>query len=325
MLEVSQLTRRYGDFVAVNNVSFSIKPGEIVGLLGHNGAGKTTTMKMLSGFLEPSAGRVQMGEYNLAQEPREIQRQLGYLSENLPIYPDMSVADYLDYAAELKQLRGNHKFAEIRRVVHATDIADKLLAGIHTLSRGYRQRVGVAQALLGKPSLVILDEPTNGLDPTQTEHMRSLIRELSAHATVILSTHIMQEVDALCERVLILSRGELKVDEQLSDLRHGNQILLSTSANINTLQKLLEQLPHIDRLERLGIDGEQRRYRIHLKQTEPLHKHCAAIASAVINSGALVYQLQTESRDLESLFRDVSDSHAINQEAATEKETDHAA
>src|SRR5690554_6115506 len=203
MLEVSGLSRRYGDFVAVDKVSFTIGAGEIVGLLGHNGAGKTTIMKMLSGYLEPDAGKVRIGGIDLAEAPKEVQRRLGYLPENLPVYPDMTVADYLDYAAALKGLAGDAKRSEIARAVRETDIADKFLAPIATLSRGYRQRVGVAQAILGRPRLLILDEPTNGLDPTQTLHMRNLIRRLAEHATVIVSTHIMQEVDALCDRVLI--------------------------------------------------------------------------------------------------------------------------
>ena len=207
MLDVKQLTRCYGDFVAVDNVSFNIGSGEIVGLLGHNGAGKTTVMKMLSGYLEPDHGQIAIGGLDLAANTKQVQRDLGYLPENLPIYPDMVVADYLDFAARLKGLEGQAARDEMRRVVHATDIGAKCLSPIATLSRGFKQRVGVAQAILGSPRLLILDEPTNGLDPTQTEHMRQLIRQLAENATVILSTHIMQEVDALCDRVLILSGG----------------------------------------------------------------------------------------------------------------------
>src|SRR5690606_25587255 len=224
MLEVSGLTRRYGDFLAVDKVSFAIGSGEIVGLLGHNGAGKTTIMKMLSGFLEPDAGTVRISGIDLAASPKEVQKHLGYLPENLPVYPDMVVADYLDYAADLKGLAGDVKRAEIARAVRETDIGDKFLAPIATLSRGYRQRVGVAQAILGKPRLLILDEPTNGLDPTQTLHMRNLIRRLAEHATVIISTHIMQEVEALCGHVLIVKGGRLVIDEKLDDLKLAREL-----------------------------------------------------------------------------------------------------
>ncbi len=306
MLDVSQLSRHYGDFVAVDKVSFRIEPGEIVGLLGHNGAGKTTIMKMLSGYLEPSTGSVRMGQFSLAENPKAIQAQLGYLPENLPVYPEMSVADYLDYAAELKGLRGNHKFEEIRRVVRATELTEKLLAAINTLSRGYRQRVGVAQALLGRPKLVILDEPTNGLDPTQTEHMRALIRELAQQATVILSTHIMQEVEALCERVLILSQGQLKVDEQLDSLRHSNHLLVSTSATMNDLNIASNDIAGIEHIETLNPTGIQQRFRLRLHSEADLTPVSAELSRKLINAGADLYQLQAEHRDLETLFREVS-------------------
>ena len=151
MLEVRQLTRLYGDFKAVDNVSFKIKKGEIVGLLGHNGAGKTTIMKMLSGYIESNQGSIEIDDIDLQQDPKQAQRYLGYLPENLPIYPEMTVADYLDYASDMKGLKGDEKIAEIKRVIQATDIVPKLLMPISTLSRGYKQRVGVAQAILGNP------------------------------------------------------------------------------------------------------------------------------------------------------------------------------
>ena len=191
MLEVEQLTRLYGNFKAVDNVSFKINKGEIVGLLGHNGAGKTTIMKMLSGFIEANQGSIEIDGADIQKDLKQAQQSLGYLPENLPIYPEMIVADYLDYASEMKGLTGDAKIAEIKRVIQATDIVPKLLMPISTLSRGYKQRVGVAQAILGKPRLLILDEPTNGLDPTQTQLIRALIRNLAKDATVILSTHIL--------------------------------------------------------------------------------------------------------------------------------------
>ena len=162
--------------MAVDTVSFDISAGQIVGLLGHNGAGKTTIMKMLSGFLEPSAGYVSIDGLDLASNTREVQQRLGYLPENLPIYPDMTVADYLHFAATMKGLAGGELEESLERAVHNTDLLDKLIDPISTLSRGYKQRVGVAQAILGSPRVLILDEPTNGLDPNQTQHMRDLIR-----------------------------------------------------------------------------------------------------------------------------------------------------
>ncbi len=215
MIEVESLTRHYGGTRAVQDVSFAIGDNEIVGLLGHNGAGKTTIMRMLSGYLEPTSGSVKVDGTDIAAEPAAVQRQLGYLPENTPVYPDMVVVDYLEYAATLKGIESGRRMATVREAILATDLRDRALDRISTLSRGLRQRVGVAQAILDKPRLLILDEPTNGLDPGQTEDMRELIRRLARAATVILSTHIMQEVDAVCDRVLVLREGRLAMDQRL--------------------------------------------------------------------------------------------------------------
>jgi len=304
MLEVFQLKRAYGDFIAVDAVSFSIARGQIVGLLGHNGAGKTTVMKMLSGYLEPSAGQVQFNGVPLAGNLKTLQQQIGYLPESLPVYPEMSVADYLDYAAELKGLTGVEKAAEVKRVILATDIASKLLAPIATLSRGYKQRVGVAQALLGKPKLLILDEPTNGLDPTQTQQMRELIRAIAREATVILSTHIMQEVDAICDRVLMMRAGKLIIDAQLADLRRSNSILLHTNMAADLLTQHLEPVVGITSITSL----ENQQWRLQLAAEADARLVSATLAKTLLVHGADIYRLQPETRNLESLFRDVNET-----------------
>lgn len=325
MLEVSNLTRCYGDFVAVDTVSFTIGKGEIVGLLGHNGAGKTTIMKMLSGYLEPNQGEINIDGVSLADDAKSVQRALGYLPESLPVYPEMGVADYLDYAADMKGLAGGRKYQEIKRAVKATAIEDRLLSPIATLSRGYKQRVGVAQAILGQPKLLILDEPTNGLDPTQTEQMRQLIRELAATATVILSTHIMQEVDALCDRVLILRAGQLVVDAKLADLRHSNHLLLATSLPPDAAEQQLRPMQGIEHLETLshGVEAQGAyRYRLTLADQGAGTAISAALSKAVIGAGAELYQLQPELRDLETLFREINHVPATS---LTKKELNHAA
>ncbi|WP_461481319.1 ABC transporter ATP-binding protein [Porticoccus sp.] len=311
MLEVSQLTRFYGEFKAVDNVSFKIGQGEIVGLLGHNGAGKTTIMKMISGYLEPNEGAIKIDSIDLQLAPKLAQRSIGYLPENLPIYPEMTVADYLDYAGDMKGLSGQDKIDEIKRVIQATDLLEKLLAPIATLSRGYKQRVGVAQAILGKPRLLILDEPTNGLDPTQTQQMRELIHELSNQATVILSTHIMQEVDAICDRVLIIRNGELAVDTSLEELKKSNSLLIATSLDYSALNSLLVNQPGI-----LGIEtsaegstkagAQVHRYRVAVEDATDHLQLGAVISRTLIDAGAEVYGIGEERRDLETLFREVN-------------------
>lgn len=307
MLEVNQLSRCYGTFVAVEDVSFDIAQGEIVGLLGHNGAGKTTIMKMLSAYLEPNQGTIRFNGIDLAAEPKKVQSQLGYLPENLPLYPELLVADYLDYAATLKGLRGRMKQQEIKRVVQATEIGVKLLEPISTLSRGYKQRVGVAQAVLGQPSLLILDEPTNGLDPTQTEHMRELIRDIASQATVILSTHILQEVDAVCDRVLILRDKKLVVDEKLRTLHHSNHLLVHTSLDEQQMGVALERLSIVDKFDVMENEVGDFHFRLTLSEDgDSARLANAQVAQTILAEGGSLYQLYTEHRDLETLFKEVN-------------------
>lgn len=318
MLEVNQLTRSYGSFMAVDNVSFSIGKGEIVGLLGHNGAGKTTIMKMISGYLEPNKGSIHVDGISLAENLKQVQIGIGYLPENLPVYPEMTVADYLDYTADLKGLQHNSKKAEIKRVISATKLSARLLAPIATLSRGYKQRVGVAQAILGRPNLLILDEPTNGLDPEQTQHMRELIRDIASAATVILSTHIMQEVDALCSRVLMLRSGSLAVDARLDDLRRSNHLLLETSMTEDKALKLKE-IEGISLIELIGGGNASSVYRIEIESPDRHRKVSAELATNIIQSGEKLYRLLPEKRDLETLFREV------NEESYQQEELSNAA
>jgi ABC-2 type transport system ATP-binding protein len=306
MIEAQRLTRRYGDFVAVSDVSFSIAPGEIVGLLGHNGAGKTTIMKMLTGYLEPSSGTVRVDGVDLSEDASAVQSRLGYLPENLPLYPEMSVADYLDYAA---RLRGIDPAPAVRRAIEATELESKALDPIATLSRGFKQRVGVAQAILHEPGFLILDEPTNGLDPGQTEHMRSLIERLAENATVILSTHIMQEVDAICDRAIILRGGALVLDERLEDLKQSNSYRLRSTGD----DALMDQLTGLDMVG--AVTHAEDSWVLHV--VGDVDAAGAAIAETVVGAGAPLYELTLIRRDLETVFREVN--------TATEREASHAA
>ena len=308
MLEVNKLTRLYGDLKAVDDVSFKIAKGEIVGLLGHNGAGKTTIMKMLSGFIESNRGTIKINNINLKDNPKKAQKDIGYLSENLPIYPEMIVADYLDYVSEIKGIDENQKISEIKRVIQATDIESKILSPISTLSRGYKQRVGIAQAILGKPKLLILDEPTNGLDPKQTNLVRTLIRDLSKDATVILSTHIMQEVDALCSRALIIRNGKVAVDAELKELRKSNHLLLSSSLTKDEIITALLSIDNISSVdELLTEDNSVFSYRIELKDIIEDDAIIGQIARLIVSSGANLYSINKEVKDLEALFREAND------------------
>jgi len=305
MIEVQSLTRYYGKTAAVQDVSFKISNHEIVGLLGHNGAGKSTIMRMLSGYLEPSAGSIVIDGIDLAKDARAVQQHLGYLPENLPVYPEMMVADYLDYVATLKGIPSTERMGEVREVLLATDLAERALDPINILSRGFRQRVGVAQAILGQPRLLILDEPTNGLDPNQTEHMRKLIRRLARSTTIILSTHIMQEVDAVCDRVLMLRNGQLALDQGLAEMHDSKTLLLRTCSAVQSLEAHLQRLPQVQAVEdSLGDDGLMH-YDIHLHPNVDTDTAANNIAQCVVSAGAKLYQLQVLSRDLDSIFREV--------------------
>lgn len=321
MLNVSNLTRRYGSFTAVEKVSFSIKKGEIIGLLGHNGAGKTTIMKIISGYLEADQGDVFLDGISLNQDAKLLQQHLGYLPENLPVYPEMTVAEYLDYAADLKGLKANKKVAEIKRAIKATDLSAKLLAPIETLSRGYKQRVGVAQAILGKPKLLILDEPTNGLDPEQTQQMRKLIKEIAEDATVILSTHIMQEVNALCDRVLVLKSGQLVLDEKLKTLQFSKHLIVETDCE--DLEKI-KKIPGVKCVEAYG----EGKLLVEMAKQNFSRTISSDISKTIINSGANLFALYVHKRDLETIFNQINnDEHTqVNStQEKTHKEVSNAA
>ncbi|MDO6462485.1 ABC transporter ATP-binding protein [Granulosicoccaceae sp. 1_MG-2023] len=324
MLEVRSVSRRYGDFKAVDDVSFAVTQGEVVGLLGHNGAGKTTMMKMLSGFLEPDSGAVLFKGQPVHEDRSRLQRELGYLPENLPVYPELSVASYLDYAAQLKGLRGEEKRSDIRRVLEATELQARLLSPIATLSRGLKQRVGVAQAILGHPSLLILDEPTNGLDPAQTESMRALIRHISESATVILSTHIMQEVEAMCDRALIIRRGRLAVDASLQDLQKTSRIRLLSSAAEADLRAALADVGWLASFERLS--GAQE-YRLNIRDGHDAGECVAQAVRLLVEKNIPIQGIAPDVQDLQSLFLEVNAATAADSTTGTqnEDEVDHVA
>ncbi len=223
MIEVTGLTKRYRERVAVDALDFSVDEGRILGFLGPNGAGKSTTMKILTGFLPPTAGKAKVAGFDVFEQPLEAKRRVGYLPETPPLYPEMSVRGYLKFVGRLKGLRGAKLKSEVDRVAQATGIVTEIDRLILNLSKGYRQRVGLAQALLGDPPLLILDEPTEGLDPNQRQEVLGFIKGLAGKHTVILSTHILSEVKAICERVLIIHRGKIAVHDTLAAVSGGKE------------------------------------------------------------------------------------------------------
>lgn len=249
MIQVSNLSKWYGPLQALRDVSFQVDEGEIVGLLGPNGAGKTTTIKILTGYLHPDEGTVLIGGMDVLTHTREVQAIIGYLPENAPLYPELSVQGYLRMVAELRQIPPDEQLERIAEAVYAVGLEDHLTRPIGQLSKGYRQRVGLAQAILHRPKLLILDEPTLGLDPTQVLEVRRLIRRLAQGSTILFSTHILSEVEALCDRVIILMNGEVRADARLSELASTPDAILVLESVPAGLEASLRSLPGVRALE----------------------------------------------------------------------------
>ena len=301
MIRVHNLRRSYGALQAVDDVSFAIERGEVVGLLGPNGAGKTTVMKMLTGYLEPTGGTIRIADVDLASDPLAGRRRIGYLPENCPVWPDMTVIDLLEFHADLHGMPEGGRARAVAAAIRRCGLAEKARDTIHTLSRGYRQRVGVAQAILHEPDIVILDEPTNGLDPSQIHHMRSLIRDLAQTATVVLSTHILQEVQAVCERVLILRAGRLAVDARLEELRSGKRLIVeSDRSDLAETLRAVEGVADLES-EAAGAAADRHRYTV-----ECAPDKAPSVAAAVTGAGGRLFRLEPEVRSLETVFAEVN-------------------
>ncbi len=303
MIKVEHLTRKYKDFAAVNNVSFEIGQGEIVGLLGHNGAGKTTIMKMMTGYLEPTEGNIIIDGLDIGKQRRKIQKKIGYLPENCPVYPEMTVLDYLEYSAALHGVAKQDRPALIREAVARTALEAKATQQLSTLSRGYRQRTGVAQAILHKPDILILDEPTNGLDPTQIQHMRVLIAELAKSATVIVSTHILQEVQAICDRVIIIKDGGMALDAQMDGLQQSSKLFISTDAEPDTAVDLFQSFPQVVSV----TAGRKQQFELELDADVDSKATAAALAKGIHEKDWQLFALHFESRNLETVFAEISE------------------
>lgn len=249
MIKVEEIVKIYGRTEALSGISFSVQPGEVIGLMGPNGAGKTTLMKILTGYLQPDAGCAWINDIDILEHPGRVQAMVGYLPENAPLYPELTVQSYLRMIAELRGVDPSEEQVLISRAVRAVGLEGRLVRPIGTLSKGYRQRVGIAQAILHQPKLLILDEPTNGLDPTQIVEVRKLIKGLAQTSTVLLSTHILPEVEATCSRAVIIMNGRVRADAALDDLAESSTALLTLASDIDITSDLekISSLTHIQR------------------------------------------------------------------------------
>ncbi|MDX2283545.1 MAG: ATP-binding cassette domain-containing protein [Bacteroidia bacterium] len=308
-ITVNQLTKTYGAQRAVDEISFQVRAGEIVGFLGPNGAGKTTTMKILTGYMTPSSGTVRIGGIDALAEPHRIKPLIGYLPEHNPLYLDMPVLEYLRYAAELQGVPVQELPARLRRVVVRCGLDEEKHKQIGELSKGYRQRVGLAQALIHDPQVLILDEPTTGLDPNQIAEIRNLIREIGRERTVIFSTHILQEVEAVCDRVLIISKGKIVADGTPQDLGRQSQRRAECAVQIQAppqapVQAALAALPMAMEVSPAEGDG---RFLVSGSADLELRE---AIFRLCVEQGWVLTELTPIAERLEDIFRALTQSAA---------------
>jgi len=305
IIEVEGLGKNYGAVQALRGVSFKVEKGEIIGLLGPNGAGKTTAMKILSGYLQPSEGTAKVAGFDVVEQPLEVQKRLGYLPENAPLYFDMAVQEYLSMMAELRGVPQDRRRGLISEAVFSTGLEKQLTRPIGNLSKGYRQRVGLAQAILHKPEVLILDEPTNGLDPNQIIEIRSLIKRLAEEATVIVSTHILSEVEATAHRAIIVMEGQLRSDARLAELQATSSALVGVDADTAGVDQALSTLTGVRSVERMPPQngGAVAHYRVVADQTEGL---CPQIFDLAKSQDWRLHELRLDSRNLETVFRDLA-------------------
>jgi ABC-2 type transport system ATP-binding protein len=313
MIEVEGLTKRYGERTAINALTFSAKKGEIVGFLGPNGAGKTTTMRILTGYMPPTDGKAVVAGYDTLTESLEVRKRVGYLPENVPLYPEMTVVQYLDFMAELRQIPNREdRVDDVMEIVHIESRAESYIGN---LSKGLRQRVGLAQALLHQPEVLILDEPMEGLDPQQQLEVKRLLREIAREQTVLLSTHILAHAQELCDRVIIINVGQIVAEdtpERLSaQIAGGGRIHLAVDGDGAGLLDALKALPGLTHIHAVR-DGQ---FEI---ETAPGQDCRASIAHTVVNGGWGLLELQREKMTLEEIFLELirdEDKAAAQREA----------
>lgn len=317
MIEVTNLTKRYGSHVAVNHLSFRVEKGQIYGFLGPNGAGKSTTMNILTGYLAPTEGTVTIGGTDIQKEPEEAKKKIGYLPEIPPLYTEMTVEEYLKFAAELKKLPRAERKEQVEQVMEMTQITDMRGRLIRNLSKGYRQRVGLAQAILGNPEVIILDEPSVGLDPKQIIEIRDLIRKLGENHTVILSSHILSEVSAVCDRIMIISHGQLVASdspEGLQKLMSGTpELLLTVKGDYEAVKDALAGAADVDIVENLGETEEHCvKIRITAKENADIREDVFYVLAA---AKLPILEMNKEQKSLEDIFLELTSSTGEEEKA----------
>ena len=323
MVEVSHLSKNYGSHPAIRDLTFSVADGQVYGLLGPNGAGKSTIMNILTSYLAPTGGEVKVAGFSLPEQAQQAKACVGYLPEQPPLYPEMTVQEYLDFAAELKGVKKAQRREQVQQAARRTGLDQVMPRLIRSLSKGYRQRVGIAQALLGSPQLIILDEPTVGLDPAQVIGIRKLIRELGKTHTVILSSHILSEVQAVCSQVLILSKGHLVAvgaPEQLAEkLNPGSRLRATALGGGKTVLKAVGSIPGIRKVE---IESEADGQVTFTAESADASDRRAEVSRALSQAGCTVLALAAENRTLEEVFLALTENESETPSDEGEEKTE---
>lgn len=318
MIEVKNVTKKYGNFTAVDNITFNVKDGEVVGLLGQNGAGKSTTMNMITGFIEPTEGTIIINGYDIMKKSLKAKKQIGYMPENVPLYPELTVKEFVSYMAELKLVGRKERKQEVENVIKETGLEEVKNKLIRNLSRGYKQRVSMAGALVGNPEVLILDEPTVGLDPKQIIEIRNLIKNLGKKHTVILSSHILSEISQICERVVILNKGKIVAIDTPENLeektKEQNVLFIIVEDKEEKMSSIKEKIVDIEKLEMIkdNEDGTKQ-YKIVSKSEKDIRK---ALFDVLPKEGITIFELKKAETSLEDAFIKLVDNATSKTEKA---------
>ncbi len=308
MITIENLTKFYGDLCALDHINFEIREGEVLGLLGPNGAGKSTCMRILTCFLNPTSGNIKVGELNVLDNSIEVKKKLGYLPENAPLYPDMLVFDYLDYVADTRQLSGKEKESRIQYLAGICGIKEVMHKAIGELSKGYKQRVGLAQAMMGDPEILVLDEPTSGLDPNQIIEIREIIKRIGKKKTVILSTHILSEAEATCDRVVIINKGKIVADGDVQSLQKtmGSALVVHLSlkgARFNAARDLFAKIDGVLEVTEKESNGGVLNLNLNCRANDALMEN---IYKAIKAQDWVLLEFYQSARTLENIFRELT-------------------
>ena len=318
MIEVKNVTKKYGNFTAVDNITFTVNDGEVVGLLGQNGAGKSTTMNMITGFIEPTEGSIIVNGFDIMKKSLKAKKQIGYMPENVPLYSELTVKEFVSYMAELKLVGRKERKQEVENVIKETGLEEVKNKLIRNLSRGYKQRVSMAGALVGNPEVLILDEPTVGLDPKQIIEIRNLIKNLGKKHTVILSSHILSEISQICERVVILNKGKIVAIDTPENLeektKEQNVLFVTVEDKEEKMSSLKEKITDIEKLEMIkdNEDGTKQ-YKIVSKSEKDIRK---ALFEILPKEGITIFELKKAETSLEDAFIKLVDNATSKTEKA---------